>query len=86
MKVGDCIKFIGISGIEVYGYIAKIDDADILYVRNSLTRWSTSKELVERTGSRIPIDTFISYVKDNTKNTSDEPIPSDDQIMSVLKK
>lgn len=86
-KVGEYVKFKGISGITVYGYIAKIhDDDEVGYIRDSLTRWSTSKQLIERTGVKISKDEFFDKVKRNAQTTSNELIPDNTQLNKVIKK
>jgi len=85
-KVGEYVKFKGISGITVYGYIAKIDGDEVGYIRDSLTRWGTSKQLIERTGVKISKDEFFDKVKRNAQTTSNEVIPNNTQLNKVIKK
>lgn len=82
-KVGDCVTFRGKS-VVIYGFVARINGDDVDYIRDSLTRWSASKVLVER-GETITKDNFISRVKLNAENSS-YPIPSTEQIEMVLEK
>ena len=86
MKIGDYVRFNGVSGIKVYGYIAKIEGDEVGYIRDSLTRWSATKKLIERTGVKITKREFFDKVKLNAETTSNEPVPSNSQLKKVIKK
>lgn len=86
INIGDCIEFEGTSKIKIFGFIAKIEnDGTISYVRDSLTRWNVTKELVLNTGNNISLDNFISRVKFNAEKSS-HSIPSSEQVIKVLEK
>ena len=81
MKIGDFVEFKGTYDI-CYGYIVRINDNSIDYVRDTLTRWNASKPLIER-GNIIDKTQFIEQVKQTAKH-SHFPIPTDVQIENVL--
>ena len=81
-KEGDFVSFRGLS-IPIYGYVCRINkDDSVDYIRESLTRWNTSKKMIEK-GIIISEDNFISRVQNNA-NESGEKIPSVAEVKSAL--
>lgn len=82
LKVGNFIEFNGMS-IKIFGCICRINsDNTIDYVRESLTRWNASAEMIHR-GNIITEDNFISRVKRNAE-IAGAKIPSTEEVKAVL--
>lgn len=81
LKKGDFITFPGMT-MTISGFVCKISDTEVSYIRDSLTRWVADRKMVER-GEIITEQNFISRVQDNAR-ASTFPVPSEEQIKSVL--
>lgn len=85
LKVGDYILFNGMNPRhKIYAYICRInDDNTVDYIRDSLTRWTADKILVER-GKKITQKEYIDSAKKVAKASGS--IPTTKNIILALQK
>lgn len=83
-KLGDFVEFPGLQ-MKIFGFICRINEEDnsVDYVRENLTPWSATKNLISR-GRLIDRDFFVSKVQENAKN-SNEKIPTTEEVNRALK-
>lgn len=85
LKVGMSVQFMGMT-TGINGYICMIEpeeDGGVHYLRDSLTRWVVTKQMVMR-GREIPVSEYIEMVKKNA-GKSGHRIPTTEEIKQVLK-
>lgn len=76
------IKFKTISGCIVYGYIIKVDNREVTYIRESLTPWVVGRRIVDA-GTTITEEDFINAVKVNAVESGLRE-PSASQVLKAL--
>lgn len=83
LKVGMSVQFRGMT-MGINGYICEIEkNGDVLYLRDSLTRWAVSKTMMKK-GREITLEDFLLKVKVNSQKNG-HVVPTTIQIKKVLK-
>lgn len=80
-KAGQYIQFGGMSMI-IYGYICRVNGTSVDYVRDNMTRWTASTNMVEK-GVLITEEDFIDRVKLNAHMNA-HVVPSTKSIQEGL--
>ncbi len=80
-KEGDYVAFPGMSTM-IYGCVCRIHDDHVDYIRDSLTRWSASKSMIEK-GALITEDRFIGLVQESASK-SGYGVPSAEEIKYAI--
>ena len=81
MQAGDFIEFNG-HKMKIYGCVCRVNDKTVDYVRESLTRWTVDKPMLDNT-ILITEENFISRAKLNAEK-SKYKIPSTKEVQAAL--
>lgn len=82
-KKGTYLKFQG-HEVTIYACACEITEDNVVnYIRDSLTRWSVGKSLIEKTGEYISEDTFLSKVIDCARQ-SESQVPTKEGIKAAI--